>query len=248
MLPNVLLPLPLGLLEGSLLGRFAGTAKFAGTDPFAGAAAFAAALTGVVTAPLPLCHCCLCWLCCTPAATFAGGSPLELPLVMLEGLPLGSLEGSSLGLSLRMLEGSLLGTLIEKLEGSPLGLPLEMLEGFPLGFLEGSPLGIPLRILEGSPLGLPIGISLKFIGALTSCLFDALILLSIRPLPWVRTSWRVRWRFLCSAALIGLTSEKAKGKWLLGMLPLDQRKVPAYMFAVYPVAKLTLFIPLVSNC
>ncbi len=91
-------------------------------------------------------------------------------------------------------------------------------------------------------------ISLKFIGALTSCLFDALILSSIRPLPWVRTSWRVSWRFLCSAALIGLTSEKAKGKWLLGVLPLDQRKDPAYMFAVYPIVKLTSFIPLVLNC
>jgi hypothetical protein len=76
-------------------------------------------------------------------------------------------------------------------------------------------------------------ISLKFIGALTSCLFDALILSSVRPLPWVRTSWRGSWRFLCSAALIGLTSEKAKGKWLLGVSPLDKRKDPAYMFAVY---------------
>ncbi len=88
----------------------------------------------------------------------------------------------------------------------------------------------------------------KFIGALTSCLFDALISSRVRPLPWVRTSLRVSWRFLCSAALIGLTSEKAKGEWLLGVSPLDQRKNPAYMFAVYPIVKLTLFIPLVSNC
>ncbi len=91
-------------------------------------------------------------------------------------------------------------------------------------------------------------ISLKFIGALTSCLFNALILSSIRPLPWVRTSWRVRWQFLCSAAMIGSTLEKAKGEWLLGVLPLDQREDPAYMFAVYPVVKLTSFIPLVLNC
>ncbi len=51
--------MPLGLLEGSLLGRFAGATKFAGTAAFAGAAAFAAAFTGAVPAPLPLCHCCL---------------------------------------------------------------------------------------------------------------------------------------------------------------------------------------------
>jgi hypothetical protein len=57
-------------------------------------------------------------------------------------------------------------------------------------------------------------ILLKFIGALTSCLFDALILLSVRALPWVRISWRVRQPFLCSAAMIGSTSKKVKGEWL----------------------------------
>jgi hypothetical protein len=76
---------------------FAGAAKFASTATFAGTAAFAAAFTtGAVAVPLLLCHCCLCWLCCNPAATFAGGSPLGLPLVMLEGLPLVLLEGSLL--------------------------------------------------------------------------------------------------------------------------------------------------------
>ncbi len=46
--------MPFGLLEGSLLGCFAGAAKFAGTAAFAGAAAFAAAFTGAVAALLPL--------------------------------------------------------------------------------------------------------------------------------------------------------------------------------------------------
>jgi hypothetical protein len=104
----LLLPLPTLLL---LLRhcRFAGAAKFASTSAYTGATAFAAAFTGIVAAPLVLCHCCLCWLCCNPAATFAGGSPPGLPLAMLEGLPLMVLEGSSLGLLLGMLEEPLLG-------------------------------------------------------------------------------------------------------------------------------------------
>ncbi len=138
LLSSLVLPLPLLtlLLQPLHSCCLAGAAKFAGTATFAGAAAFAATFTGAVTAPLPLCHCSLCRLCCTPAATFAGGSPLELPLVILEGPPIRLLGGSLLVLSLGMLEGSLLGTPIKKLEGSPLGLPLGILEGFPLGLLE----------------------------------------------------------------------------------------------------------------
>jgi hypothetical protein len=74
---------PLGLLEGSLLGRFACAAKFAGTAAFAGAAAFAAAFTGAVVALLPLCHYCLRWLCCTPAACFDIIKLLALGLVLI---------------------------------------------------------------------------------------------------------------------------------------------------------------------
>jgi hypothetical protein len=113
--PPTSLALPLLLLLPTLLllmlrcCRFAGAAKFASTALFCGATAFAATFTGIVAVPLVLCRCCLCWLCCNPAATFAGGSPLGLPLVMLEGLLPVFLEGSSLELSLGMLEGSLLG-------------------------------------------------------------------------------------------------------------------------------------------
>jgi hypothetical protein len=68
-LPSSLaLPLPLltMLLRPLRSCRLAGAAKFAGTATFAGAAAFAAAFTGAVAAPLPLCHCSHCRLCCTP--------------------------------------------------------------------------------------------------------------------------------------------------------------------------------------
>jgi hypothetical protein len=55
-----LLPLPTFLLLTLRRCRFAGAAKFASTSAFAGATAFAAAFTGIVAAPLVLCHCCLC--------------------------------------------------------------------------------------------------------------------------------------------------------------------------------------------
>ncbi len=78
------------------------------------------------------------------------GSPLELPLWMSEGLPLGSLEGSPLRLPLRTLKGSSLGLL----EQSPLRLPLGTLEGFPLGLQLGMLEGFLIGSLEGSPHGL----------------------------------------------------------------------------------------------
>ena len=54
--------------------------------------------------------------------------------------------------------------------------------------------------------------SWKFIGGWTSCLFDALISSTDIPQPWVGISWRVRWRFFCSAAWIGSTLAKEKGE------------------------------------
>jgi hypothetical protein len=126
----LLLPLPTLLLLTLRRCRFAGAAKFASTAAFAGATAFAAAFTGIVAAPLVLCHCCLCWLCCNPAATFAGGSPLGLPLVMLEGHPLVFLERSSLGLSLKKLEGSLLGIQLRSWKDLHSGCHLGCWKGF----------------------------------------------------------------------------------------------------------------------
>ena len=70
------------------------------------------------------------------------------------------------------------------------------------------------------------------VGAFTSCLLDALISSTVIPLPWVRTSWRRRWRFFCLSIRMGSTSEKEKGLWLLGVSALDQRKTPRYMLAV----------------
>ena len=58
--------------------------------------------------------------------------------------------------------------------------------------------------------------SWKFIGGWTSCLFNALILWTDIPQPWVRISWRVRWQFFCSAARIGSLWQKRKGSNCLG--------------------------------
>jgi hypothetical protein len=124
------LPLPTLLLLMLHHCRFAGAAKSASTSAFAGATAFAATFTGIVAALLVLCHCCLCWLCCNPAATFAGGFPPGLPLVMLEGLPLKFLERSSLGLSLKMLKGSLLGIPLRSWKDLHSGCHLGCWKGF----------------------------------------------------------------------------------------------------------------------
>ncbi len=86
----------------------------------------------------------------------------------------------------------------------------------------------------------------KFIGGWTSCLFDALISLKVMPQPWVRINWRVRWRFFCSKALIGSSYNREKGEWLLGVLLLDQRNIPRYVFPLYPKEKLTFSMPLNS--
>ncbi len=53
--------------------------------------------------------------------------------------------------------------------------------------------------------------------------------------------------FSCSKALIGLSFDREKGDWLLGVLLLDQRIIPRYIFAMYPEEKLTLPMPLDSN-
>lgn len=67
--------------------------------------------------------------------------------------------------------------------------------------------------------------SMKFFGRWTSCLFDALISSTDIPRPWVRMSWRVRWRDFCSATQIGSTSAKEKREWL-------QINEPNYIFAI----------------
>jgi hypothetical protein len=126
----LLLLLPTLLLLTLRRCRFLGAAKFASTAAFTGATAFAATFTGIVAALPVLCRCCLCWLCCNPAATFAGGSQLGLPLVMLEGLPLVFLEGSSLGLSLRMLERYLLGIPLRSWKDLHSGCHLGCWKGF----------------------------------------------------------------------------------------------------------------------
>ncbi len=67
------------------------------------------------------------------------------------------------------------------------------------------------------------------------------------PWPCVRISWRVRWFFFCSGAQIGSSYMKEKREWLLGVLLLDQRKVPRYVFFVYPGVNLTSPMPWDSN-